>query len=105
MTRVDDHVVRFNRAVRTGDWAGFTDSLTEDARLVFDGVPVGPFDGRDAILRAYREQPPDDTITVRSVATAGDTDRVRFGWDAGGSGTMLLRWRDDRVTLIHVTFT
>lgn len=52
--------------------------------MVFTNVPVGPFDGRAAILRGYQEQPPDDTMTVVSVAPVDpDTDRVQFQWDRG----------------------
>ena len=38
--------------------------FAEDAELVFQGIPVGPFAGRDAIAAAYREQPPDDEIVL-----------------------------------------
>jgi hypothetical protein len=55
--------------------------------MVFANVPIGPFDGRAEILRGYREQPPDDTMTVESVSPVDpDTDRVRFRWDSGGPG-------------------
>lgn len=31
---------------------------------MFTGIPVGPFRGRDAIRRAYTEQPPDDEVVL-----------------------------------------
>ena len=31
-------------------------------------------------------------------------DRVHFTWDAGGPGTMLLRWRDGQVAALEITF-
>jgi len=40
------------------------------------GVPAGPFIGRDAISRAYAEQPPADTITVAAVDSAGPSSGV-----------------------------
>lgn len=43
-------------------------AFSEDAELVFEGIPVGPFSGRDAIAAAYAQQPPDDEI----VLLAGD---------------------------------
>jgi steroid Delta-isomerase len=38
--------------------------FAEDAELVFEGIPVGPFNGREAIASAYAEQPPDDAIVL-----------------------------------------
>ncbi len=46
--RVRAHVEAFNRAVESGDWERFPQRFGEDARLAFEGVPVGPFAGRDA---------------------------------------------------------
>jgi hypothetical protein len=35
--------------------------------MAFEGVPVGPFAGKDAIAQAYHEQPPDDELDVLDV--------------------------------------
>ena len=43
--------------VRSGDFAFMLAELTDDAELVFEGIPVGPFRGREAIRAAYRSQP------------------------------------------------
>jgi steroid delta-isomerase len=59
-----EHVERFNRGVRSGEFGEMVSFFAEDAELVFDGIPVGPFVGRDAIEAAYREQPPDDEIVL-----------------------------------------
>jgi steroid Delta-isomerase len=58
------HVARFNRGVRTRDFGEMVSFFAEDAELVFEGIPVGPFVGRDAIAEAYRTQPPDDEIVL-----------------------------------------
>jgi steroid delta-isomerase len=102
--RVREHLERFNTAQRSGQWAPFVATFTEDAAMSFAGVPAGPYQGRDAIGRAYEQQPPSDTMSATSVATEGDTDVVRFTWDAGGTGTMTLRWRDGQVAALHVAF-
>ena len=103
--RAHDHVERFNEAVESGDWKSFADTFTEDALMVFTNVPVGPYSGRSEILRGYEERPPDDTMSITTVEAVDDsTDRVRFAWDSGGPGTMLLRWRDDQVELLEITF-
>jgi steroid Delta-isomerase len=102
--RVREHVERFNTGQRSGDWAPFVASFTEDAVMSFAGVPVGPYEGREAIAEAYERQPPTDTMSAISVASDGDTDVVRFAWDAGGTGTLTLRWHDGRIAALHVAF-
>jgi hypothetical protein len=71
----------------------------------FDDVPIGPFVGRDAIERGYRERPPDDTMSVRAVEV-GDMDSVvvAFAWDSGGSGTMRITWVDGLVSELVIAF-
>jgi steroid Delta-isomerase len=61
---LEDHVERFNEGVRTGDFSRMVSAFADEAELVFEGIPVGPFSGRDAIAAAYAEQPPDDEIVL-----------------------------------------
>jgi steroid Delta-isomerase len=70
----------------------------------FEGVPAGPYQGRDAIAAYYAASPPASTMTVVSVASAGDTDVVRFTWDGGsGGGILRVRWQDGQVAEVTVT--
>jgi steroid delta-isomerase len=103
---VDAYVGRFNAAVRSGDYGPFVATLDGGAVLRFTNVPVGPFEGRPAILAAYREQPPTDTMSVVSVEGDAKVGMVvRFAWDGGGTGTMGLRTQDwGRVRQIEVSF-
>ena len=99
------HVERFNRAVRDGNWADFAVTFADDAVMRFTNVPVGPFEGRAAIERGYREQPPDDTMAIRSIeAVHSDTALVAFAWDADGPGTMRITWTDGLVQELVITF-
>jgi steroid Delta-isomerase len=100
--RVADYVAGFNAAVGSGEWAPWSDRLTEDAVMEFVGVPVGPFVGREAVLAAYREEPPDDTLVVEQVATDGDVDVVDFVWSRGGRGVLVLTWRAGLVASLTV---
>src|SRR5688572_8672498 len=59
-----EHVERFNAGFGSGDFGPMVAAFSEDAELVFEGIPVGPFVGREAIGEAYRAQPPDDEIVL-----------------------------------------
>lgn len=102
--RVARHVAAFNDAVRSGSWSAFAERFAPDATLAFEGVPVGPFHGRDAIASAYDARPPTDTMDVLSIDTAGERDLVHFAWRAGGTGTMRLAWEGAAVAELVVTF-
>ena len=64
MSLLEEHVERFNAGVRSGDFGPMVAAFAEDAELVFEGIPVGPFAGREAIREAYAAQPPDDEIVL-----------------------------------------
>jgi ketosteroid isomerase-like protein len=102
--RVEEHFRLFNQAVRSHDWAAFLATFTPDAVMRFEGVPVGPYTGLEQISAAYAESPPSDTMTCLSDVRDGDQHVVRFGWDAGGGGTMRVAWRDSAVAELTVTF-
>ena len=101
------HVERFNDGVRSGDFGAMVDGFSDDAELVFEGIPVGPFHGRHAIAQAYRDQPPDDLIAVREATVSGDDVSVAYGWQRDGyarAGDMHLTVEGDRVGRLVVTF-
>ena len=102
--RVEEHFRLFNEAVRSRDWAAFLATFAPDAVMRFEPIPIGPYVGLDQIARAYAEQPPSDTMTRVSDVQDGDSDVVRFAWDAGGAGTLRLTWRDGAVAELIVTF-
>jgi steroid Delta-isomerase len=102
-----DHVERFNEGIRTGDFAPMLAAFTEDAELVFEGVPVGPFVGRDAIEEAYRLQPPDDEVWLLGpVRDEGDALVADYAWAREGTraGRMILTERDGAIARLVVTF-
>jgi steroid Delta-isomerase len=104
---LNQHVDRFNRAVRTGEWEQMTAHFTDDAELRFEGVPVGPFEGRETIARAYREQPPDDEVRLLDAGQVGDETIAGYAWAADPerrAGEMRLKERDGRIERLVVTF-
>jgi steroid Delta-isomerase len=102
--RVANHFRLFNDAVRRKDWTEFLGTFAPDAVMRFENVPAGPYEGLDAIRAAYHERPPDDTMHYVSGDRDADEDVVRFGWDAGGGGTLRMRWRDGKVATLTIAF-
>jgi steroid delta-isomerase len=80
MSPLDEHVERFNAGVRSGDFGPMLEPFAHNAEMAFEGVPVGPFVGRDAIAQAYREQPPDDELDVLDVRRDGNTYVAVYAW-------------------------
>ena len=101
------HVERFNAGVRTGDWEPMLEQFEDDAELEFRGIPVGPFEGRDAIRDAYREQPPDDELRVLESRHRDGVIEARYAWVADpyvAAGELLLETRGARISKLVVTF-
>jgi len=102
-----EHVERFNGGVRSGDFGPMLELFADGAVLEFEGVPVGPFSGRDAIAAAYRDQPPDDRIEVLEASEHGEEVRARYAWlrDEGrAAGDLRLTRAGDRIARLVVTF-
>jgi hypothetical protein len=102
------HLATFNEAVATGDFAPLVDLFAPDAVLAFDGVPAGPFHGREAIAAAYAAQPPTDTMTALDARLEDDGTAIEaFSWSADygvRSGEMRLVAEDGRLRRLTVAF-
>jgi hypothetical protein len=97
---LEREVAAFNEGVRTGDWAALVALFTEDAVLEFDGIPVGPFEGRDAIAEAYRSMPPDDEVVLLDGGP-------RYAWSKEPdrpAGELHLEERDGRIVRLRVVY-
>jgi steroid delta-isomerase len=104
---LNDHVERFNHGIRTGDFEPMLGGFAPDAELVFEGVPFGPFVGRDAIAEAYRVQPPTDEVRLLGAPRVeGGALAVDYAWAAEGTkaGRMILTPRDGAIARLVVTF-
>lgn len=100
MTLLREHVDRFNHGVRTGDFSSMVAAFSEDAELAFDGIPVGPFVGRDAIGLAYATQPPDDEIVLLD----GDGSYAWAKEPHVPAGQMLLTERDGEIARLVIRY-
>jgi hypothetical protein len=102
-----DYVMVHNECVRSGDWEPLGEWFADDAELVFQGVPVGPFSGREKIAAAYREQPPDDEVLIFGVEEEDGRVVARYGWSrepGKQAGRMLVTPRDEKIAKLVVTF-
>ena len=97
---LESEVAAFNEGVRTGDWSSLVALFAEDAELEFEGIPVGPFRGRDAIAEAYRAMPPDDEIVLLDGGP-------RYAWSKEperAAGELQLEERDGRIVRLRVLY-
>ena len=102
-----EHVERFNEAVRSGDYGPMLAAFAPDAEMRFEGAPVGPFVGRDAIAAAYAAQPPDDEVMLLTEPRVeGDTEESDYAWKSEGTraGRMILTSREGQISRLVVTF-
>jgi steroid Delta-isomerase len=107
MSSFDDYIATHNAAVGSGDWEGFSRWFDADAEVRFEGVPVGPFRGREEIRAAYESRPPDDEVEVRNVRTEGDRTLADYGWAAEQgvrAGELRVGWDGDLIRELVITF-
>ena len=100
MSLLGEHVERFNAGVRSGDFDPVVAAFAEDAELVFEGIPVGPFSGRKAIGAAYAAQPPDDEIVLLD----GDGTYAWAKDPAVPAGQMFLTEHDGEIARLVIRY-
>jgi RimJ/RimL family protein N-acetyltransferase len=102
-----DYVGVHNECVRTGDWGPLGEWFADDAELSFQGVAIGPFRGRERIVRAYRERPPDDFVLTFRVVEDGPVVVADYGWlrePAEFAGRITLTAVGERIAKLRVSF-
>jgi steroid delta-isomerase len=79
-TTLHRYVELHNHGVKSGDFAELIELFDDEALMVFHGLPLGPFRGRQAIGQAFAERPPDDELII--LDTCGDPGCVtaRYAW-------------------------
>jgi steroid Delta-isomerase len=100
LMNLQTHVERFNRGVRTGDFGEMVSFFAEDAELVFEGIPVGPFVGREAIAAAYATQPPDDEIVLLD----GDGTYAWANEPARPAGQLFITEREGEIVRLLIRY-
>lgn len=74
------HVAAVNASVTGWGIYKLTADLAPDCIMQFEGIPVGPFKGREAIADAYRANPPDDTIVVLDATFKPGRVEATYAW-------------------------
>jgi steroid Delta-isomerase len=100
LSLLEEHVERFNAGVRSGDFGPMVAAFAEDAELVFEGIPVGPFFGREAIGAAYSAQPPDDEIVLLD----GDGTYAWAKEPETPAGQMYLTEREGKIAHLRIRY-
>jgi steroid Delta-isomerase len=100
LSLIGEHVERFNAGVRSGDFGPMVAAFAEDAELVFEGIPVGPFFGREAIGAAYSAQPPDDEIVLLD----GDGTYAWAKEPETPAGQMYLTEREGKIAHLRIRY-
>ena len=102
------HLERFDAGVRSGDFTSMLEQFSDQAELLFEGVPVGTFRGREEIAAAYAMQPPDDEVLLLDEPVLADgTVSAPYCWKAErgtAAGAMHLSAADGRIARLVVTF-
>jgi len=101
------HVALFNDGIRTGDFGPMVSWFTDDAELIFENIPVGPFQGRDAIADAYASQPPDDEIVLLDVRDEDGLLVASYAWNSAPeefAGEMVITPDGDRIARLVVVY-
>jgi steroid delta-isomerase len=107
VSSIDRYIEAHNAAVRSGDWDAFAEWFADDAELRFEGVPIGPFRGRNEIRDAYSSRPPDDEVEIRGVRTEGDRTIADYGWSENPgvrAGELRIAWDGERIREFVITF-
>ena len=69
-----------NAGVTTGEFGGFAAILHPEAELRFLRLPYGPFEGIDAIDKAFKESPPSDTLILISLRQVAGRAEATYAW-------------------------
>ncbi|HKZ58734.1 MAG TPA: nuclear transport factor 2 family protein [Candidatus Thermoplasmatota archaeon] len=98
---VDAH----NEGVRTADYSRLAALLHAEAEMTFKGQRVGPYIGRDAILRAFKETAPGAELRVLEVQSDRTGAEARYGWVGAAAtvaGVLRIEPREGKVARIEV---
>ena len=101
------HVRAVNATSRGEGAADLSAGITDDCVMRFEGIAVGPFEGRDAVVAAYTDSPPGSEILVLDTSLGPDGIAATYAWihdPAKPAGRLTLTLRDDLVSTFTVDY-
>jgi hypothetical protein len=105
---LEEHVERYNAGVASGDFGRLVELFADDGELRFEGVPAGPFVGREAIAAAYGTQPPTEQLDVLDTRAGADGTVIEgVAWRSPPgvrAAELRLTVRDGRIAVLTVVF-
>ena len=101
---VRDYVERHNAGVRSGDYEPLGQIFAPDAELQFEGIELGPFRGRGAIVEIFRTRGPDDELELSELVTTANGATAEFRWRRSGNraGTAHLEYEGAQITRLRI---
>ena len=101
---VREYVERHNAGVRTGDYQPLGELFASDAALQFEGINLGAFRGRDAIVEIFRTRGPDDELELTDLRTTPGAATAELRWKSAGgrAGTAHLEHDGARITRLRI---
>jgi steroid Delta-isomerase len=101
------HIAALNAGVEGHDFEPMGDGLTEDCSMRFEGIPVGPYAGRAAIVAAYRTNPPDDRFVLLEQRVEPARVEATYAWSRKPhqpAGRILLDLEGELISAITVQY-
>jgi len=101
------HVEALNAGAAGGGFDAMVAGLSNGCVMTFIGVPVGPFEGRAAIAKAYGANPPDDAIVVLDAAFAPACVTATYAWSKAPdrpAGRLLLELEGTLISAVTIDY-
>jgi hypothetical protein len=94
VARLEEYVEAHNKGRKTRSFAALASLFHREGELVFVGIPIGPFVGRERIEKAFVASPPsDDLVLFEPSEPETDVAECGYGWAESASvreGTLRL---------------
>ncbi len=102
---LQQYVERHNLGVRTGSFAKLAELFSPTLQMTFDGLPMGPFVGRTAVIAAFEERPPTDELCVGDIISQSDVAQTTYAWARDADvieGTIELRAKEGLIDVLRI---
>ena len=99
---VREYVERHNAGVRSGDYDALGQLFAPGAELRFEGIQLGPFRGREAIVEIFRTRGPSDELDLADLRTTPGIATAEFRWKRSGGRAGRAHLEHDGARITHL---